>query len=212
MHKEAVVFLTVGVLGQKQVKEGEMPRYLKEFLKQLRTNPDRIIMNAEQIKKYEELKRWPGWWGKEDGSETIENINEADMETKKEYIWNYLVNEFGLSEMHAAAIMGNIQQESNFSATNAQNSYGYPGDDDVEYIDKYAIKDNIGWGLIQWTYYTRKQGLLDYAVSKGASVGDITIQLEYLFYEVYDGPYKSKFQTFLQITDIDELRCTSVKK
>jgi hypothetical protein len=126
------------------------------------------------------------------------------METKKEYIWNYLINEFGLSEMHAAAIMGNIQQESNFSATNAQNSYGYPEDNDVEYIDKYAIKDNIGWGLIQWTYYTRKQGLLDYAVSKGASVGDITIQLEYLSYEVYDGPYKSKFQTFLQITDIDE--------
>lgn len=58
--------------------------------------------------------------------------------------------------------------------------------------------------MLQWTEKTRKQGLLDYAESKGKSVGDFYVQLDYFCYEVTEGSYKSKFQTFLQITDINE--------
>lgn len=49
-----------------------------------------------------------------------------------------------------------MQVESNFSSTNAQNSYGYLGDDDTDYIKIYSATDSAGWGLIQWTYHTRK--------------------------------------------------------
>jgi hypothetical protein len=130
-------------------------------------------------------------------------INNADVQTKKEYIWNYLQEHLGTSDTHTAAIMGNMQQESNFSQTNAQD-FAYPGLDNPEYIDKYSAKDGVGWGLLQWTYHTRKQGLLDYANENGASVGDITTQLEWLAYEVNNvSPYKSNFKKFLQQPDIE---------
>lgn len=78
--------------------------------------------------------------------------------------------------MYAAAILGNIQKESQFSPTNAQESFGYPGTEDPEYIASYNAQDGVGWGIIQWTYHTRKQGLQDYANEKGTSVGDLDTQ------------------------------------
>jgi hypothetical protein len=130
-------------------------------------------------------------------------INNADVQTKKEYIWNYLTENLGTSDIHTAAIMGNMQQESGFSQTNAQNS-DYPGLENPEYIDKYDAYDNVGWGLLQWTFYSRKQELLKYANESGKSIGDITLQLEFLVYEVNNvSPYENRFQQFLRQPDIE---------
>lgn len=49
-------------------------------------------------------------------------------------IWNYLVGE-GLTDMQAAGILGNIQEESGFSATRQQDGIRFP---------------RGGWGLVQW--------------------------------------------------------------
>jgi hypothetical protein len=121
-----------------------------------------------------------------------------------------------MSDLHAAAIMGNMQVESDFSPTNAQDGYGYPGVDNSDYIDEYKIKDGVGWGLIQWTFYTRKKGLQEYAEQQGKSVGDLNVQLEYLHLEVTTvNPYKKRYSEFLEINNLDtavEFFCTKIEE
>ena len=111
-------------------------------------------------------------------------IDSADEQTQMQYIGDYMINNWGLTTAQAAGIMGNLQQEGDFSPTNAQNSMGYPGRDNPDYISKYNINDGVGWGIAQWTYYTRKQGLLDYANKTGGSVGDMNTQMGYLYQEL----------------------------
>lgn len=70
-----------------------------------------------------------------------------------------------------------MKQESNFNPNNAQDDWD-PGDDNPEYIEGYKNNDGVGWGLLQWTFWARKQALLDNADEKGTSVGDLVTQLE----------------------------------
>lgn len=46
------------------------------------------------------------------------------------------------------------------------------------------IKDSAGYGLAQWTFWTRKQELLKYARSKNVSIADLEMQLEFLIKEL----------------------------
>jgi len=106
-------------------------------------------------------------------------------------IWDYFKGK-GLTDFAIAGIMGNLYVESGFKATNLQNSYekalGYT---DVTYtaaVDsggyKNFVNDKAGYGLAQWTYWTLKQGLLDFAKSKGKSIGDFGMQLDFLWGEL----------------------------
>lgn len=107
--------------------------------------------------------------------------------TNEEKIWNYLksklANEFGV-----AGIMGNIQAESGFIPNNMQNSYekklGFTDETYTKAVDDGAytnfVKDSVGYGLVQWTFWSLKQDLYNYAKSKGVSIGDLEMQLEFL--------------------------------
>ena len=44
--------------------------------------------------------------------------------------------------------------------------------------------DGAGYGLCQWTWWKRKEGLYNFAKETNRSVGDLTLQLEYLWYEL----------------------------
>lgn len=114
-------------------------------------------------------------------------------------------NGYSISDIHISAIMGNMAVKSGFDPTNAQDGYGWPENNNLEYIDVYDINDGIGWGLIQWTFYSRKQDLLDYA-GDVKLVGDMDIQLEFLIYELTspNSEFSSKYQTFLTITDLND--------
>ena len=106
-------------------------------------------------------------------------------------IWNFLFVK-GLNAYAAAGIMGNIYAESAFNPRNLQNSYEKKiGLTDEEYtaaVDAGTYtnfaKDCAGYGLAQWTYHTRKQGLLSKAKAAGKSVGDLNIQLSFLWEEL----------------------------
>lgn len=52
--------------------------------------------------------------------------------------------------------------------------------------------DSAGYGLAQWTYHTRKKALLAFAQSKKKSVGDLGMQLEFLYKELSES-YKGVF-------------------
>ena len=106
-------------------------------------------------------------------------------------IWGFL-KEKGLNAYAIAGLMGNLYAESALNPRNLQNSYEKKLNmSDAEYtaaVDAgtYSnfVRDAAGYGLAQWTYHTRKQALLDYARGKGASIGDLTMQLEFLWKEI----------------------------
>ena len=106
-------------------------------------------------------------------------------------IWNFLKGK-GISNYGIAGIMGNLYAESGLLPNNLENTYEKKlGMTDAQYtaaVDngtyKNFVKDAAGYGLAQWTYYTRKQGLLDYVKSKGVSIGNLNAQLDYLYKEL----------------------------
>lgn len=112
----------------------------------------------------------------------------------EEKIWNFLTGK-GLSAHGAAGLMGNLYAESALNSMNLQNTYekslGYTDATYTAAVDsgKYSnfVHDNAGYGLAQWTYYTRKEALLQYAKSVVASIGDLEMQLGFLFKELSSG-------------------------
>ena len=96
------------------------------------------------------------------------------------------------------ALMGNLQAESGLKSTNLQNSYekklGYTDTTYTEAVDngKYVnfVKDSAGYGLAQWTYWSRKQNLLNFAKKNGKSIGDCEMQIDFLLWELQTG-YKA---------------------
>ncbi len=101
-------------------------------------------------------------------------------------IWEFLKSR-GLNDYGAAGLMGNLYAESGLSPTNLQNTYnnkfGMTDDEYTAAVDagRYGnfVHDSAGYGLAQWTFWSRKQGLYDYAKSTGRSIGDLTMQLEF---------------------------------
>lgn len=108
-----------------------------------------------------------------------------------EIIWLFLKTK-GLSDYAAAGIEGNLRAESACNPMNLQNSYEKKLNmTDEEYtrkVDSGEYKnfenDSAGYGLAQWTYYTRKRNLLLYAKSIGCSIGDLNMQLNFLWNEL----------------------------
>lgn len=106
-------------------------------------------------------------------------------------IWNFLKAK-GLNEFGIAGLMGNLKAESGLKPTNLQNSSEKKLDlMDEEYtlcvdegIYENFSKDAAGYGLAQWTYSSRKEALKKYADSKGASIGNLEMQLEFLWQEL----------------------------
>jgi uncharacterized protein YgiM (DUF1202 family) len=84
--------------------------------------------------------------------------------------------------------MGNIQAECGLKPNNLQNSYekklGMTDDEYTAAVDNGSytnfVYDKAGYGIVQWTYWSLKRDFLAYVQSKGASIGDLEIQLEFL--------------------------------
>lgn len=118
----------------------------------------------------------------------------------------------GMTEDGAIGLMANIYCESGFRANNLQNSYERKlGMSDAEYVARVDsgeytgfVQDHAGFGLCQWTFYSRKQALLDFAKSMGASICDEGMQLSYLMQEL-----SKKYPTVLNLlkTSHDEREC-----
>lgn len=88
--------------------------------------------------------------------------------------------------------MGNLFAESGLIPTNLQNSYESKlGMNDASYtaaVDNGSYTnfthDSAGYGLAQWTYWNRKQGLFQLCKSRGKSIGDLNTQLDFLYQEL----------------------------
>lgn len=88
--------------------------------------------------------------------------------------------------------MGNLYAESGLNPQNLQNSYekklGYTDATYTSAVDSGAysnfVRDSAGYGLAQWTYWSRKQALFDFCKAAGASIGDLDAQLGFLLKEL----------------------------
>lgn len=106
-------------------------------------------------------------------------------------IWDFFHGK-GLNDYGVAGLMGNLYAESGLLPNNLQNTGNKKlGMTDAEYVKavdngtyKKFVKDSQGFGLAQWTFWSRKQALLDYANTLGASIGDLNMQLNFLWKEL----------------------------
>ena len=98
----------------------------------------------------------------------------------------------GLNEYGIAGLMGNLFAESGLNPKNLQNSYEHAlGMNDNAYVaavdnGTYTnfVQDKAGFGLAQWNYRSRKQALLNFAKASGKSIGDLNMQLDFLWKEL----------------------------
>ena len=128
--------------------------------------------------------------------------------TNEEKIWNYLVGK-GLSEAGAAGLMGNLYAESALNPKNLQNSYerslGYTDATYTAAVDNGSysnfVHDSAGYGLAQWTFWSRKEGLLAFVQAAGKSIGDLEAQLDYLLKELTES-YKTVLSTLKTASDV----------
>ena len=106
-------------------------------------------------------------------------------------IWDFLMGKIG-NAYGAAGLMGNLYAESGLKANNLQNSFNKKLNImDEEYTmlldgGNYPdfVTDKAGYGLAQWTFWSRKQALLDYAREHGKSIGNLQMQLDFLWKEL----------------------------
>lgn len=109
-------------------------------------------------------------------------------------IWNYLKAKIG-NEYGVAGLMGNLQAESGLYPDRVQgdiprSSYSveYTQKVDSGVISEYDFVHNGpnggGYGLAQWTFYTRKQKMYDMYKTGYSSIGCIELALDLLWWEL----------------------------
>lgn len=122
-------------------------------------------------------------------------------------IWDYLMvklqNPYGV-----AALMGNLFAESSLNPIRANNikKHGLTNETYTEIVDSGTndnfVTDGIAYGLAQWCYHTRKKALLELARQNKKSIGDINLQLDYLWMELQT--YKTVLNALINAKNIRE--------
>lgn len=130
-----------------------------------------------------------------------------------EKIWNKLMMLIG-NAFAVAGIMGNLQAESGLRSNNLENSkeakLGYNDVTYTEAVNSGAMKidefsrDGAGYGLAQWTFWSRKQELMRFIFNAGYNdIASVDGQIEFLVYELKTN-YSDLYRRLLNIKDIKE--------
>lgn len=118
----------------------------------------------------------------------------------------------GMTAAGALGTMGNMRGESAMRSDNAQDSSGV---DDAQYtaavdtgnpefLERFC-RDQIGYGLCQWTHPDRKRKLLAFAMNRGVSIGDAAMQVHFCLKEMRED-FPSVWRTVTSSDDL--LQCT----
>lgn len=138
-------------------------------------------------------------------------------------IWALLKGK-GFSDKAAAVIMGQMDAESSCAANRLQGDFGagfarsaeYTAQVDAGQISRYDFAHKGpgggGYGLCQWTYWSRKEGLYDKAKSMGQSIGSEEVQIDWLWDELHQGEYRAAWDALTTGTDILEMTTVMVKR
>lgn len=140
-----------------------------------------------------------GYFDIEEFSQSCKQPTTLSGSDNAEMVWNFLINK-GLTPVQAAGIMGNLQAESGFNPKRVQNT-PTPGGDK----DNITVDGKTGYGIAQWTDRGRQQKLADFAGKAGKPSGDLSVQLDYMYFESNPGgnrPYAWPLQA--KQTDVRE--------
>lgn len=126
-------------------------------------------------------------------------------------IWDFLKAE-GFNDFGVAGLMGNLLAESGLRPNNMEDQYqtklGYNDESYTRAVDNGTytnfIKDAVGYGLAQWTYWTRKQSLLNFARQNNKSIGDLNMQLCFLVKELKEMYTNSVYNVLRKATSVLE--------
>lgn len=141
----------------------------------------------------------------------------------KQTIWTNLKAR-GFSDNAIAAIMGNMEAESNCVSCRLQGDFSkgfslsatYARKVDTGEISKNEFTNHGpnggGFGLCQWTYPSRKSGLYECVKSRAASIGDEEAQLEWLWQELHQAEYASTLETLLSDCGLKDKVSVFMKK
>lgn len=112
----------------------------------------------------------------------------------------------GLSRAGALGMLGNLMTESSLIPNIVQRGLTTLSDEEyTRLVDegKRNFEDNIGYGLAQFTYYSRKRALLEYARSYGVSVGDGYMQVNFILKELRED-FGNLFKMLCESDNIDQ--------
>lgn len=106
-------------------------------------------------------------------------------------IWSFLLEKIG-NKFGVAGVMGNLYAESALNPKNLEQlyekKYGFTDESYTKAVDNGSYNnfatDSAGYGLAQWTYRTRKAALMNYAHAQRVSIGDLDMQLGFLWKEL----------------------------
>ena len=160
--------------------------------------------NAEAMLKKLKAAGFDGFITTIDGTEETSPV----VDTAK-VIWDFFIGK-GLNAFAVAGIMGNLKAESALNPKNLQQTYekklGFTDDSYTTAVDNGSydnfVNDSAGYGLAQWTYWSRKQALLEYARSVKKSIGDLSMQLDFMWKELQG--YTSVMKVLKSATSVRE--------
>lgn len=120
----------------------------------------------------------------------------------------------GFSVVVCLAWMGNWKEEANLEACRLQGDFQPDRWPSKEYArkvdnrlvsDEWFYRDGKGWGLPQFTFWSRKKGFLELCRKKGVSISDRETQIEYAIYELNNEPQYAKLKEFLKTCGDNQL-------
>ena len=118
----------------------------------------------------------------------------------------------GLSEAGALGLMGNWMAESGLEPGRLQGDFTQGRTYSRAYTDDVASgrigrsqfgRDQKGYGLAQWTYYTRKEDLYDFWNGSGKALDDVSMQVSFAVQELSEnGEYAGLWSVLKTTEDI----------
>lgn len=164
-----------------------------------------------------------------DPTAVVITVDPADIPTvaNEQDIWNFLMEKIG-NPNGVAGIMGNLFAESGLKPNNLQNSYNEAWNiSDEDYTarvnggswshggrsgDDAFIHDSGGYGICQWTYWSRKQGLIQMARAAGKPIDDLGVQMAYLWQELEAGGYAPGLQNSRSVEETSTVILTQFER
>lgn len=118
----------------------------------------------------------------------------------------------GFTKEAACALLANLQAESALKPNNLEDtknrSLGMTDEEYTAAVDNGSyrnfVNDSAGYGLAQWTYWSRKQNLFAIAKGQMKSIGDLGMQIDFLFKEMRED-YPSIFNAMKSSHDLEYL-------
>lgn len=129
--------------------------------------------------------------------------------TYEERYW-FTLMEYIENEIGVAALMGNLKDESNLIPYRKQGDFIPPyiesqiytqEVDSGRYSKEEFINDSIGYGVAQWTFFSRKEKLFDFHIEKKLSIGSFELSIIMLIYEL-ENNYKDVWEILRMSSDL----------